>query len=109
MSDKRAKAPPKSLLDAAFQAFERGDLVTARTLAQAVLAGKAGPDEARAARELARGPLAKDVERAVEETPASVAAYLVHKTSIPGKTFWFALLGAGLFIFLLGLAAARGM
>ncbi|MFO0594310.1 MAG: hypothetical protein U0228_03370 [Myxococcaceae bacterium] len=94
----------RSILRAAFAAYERGDSVQARSLAEQVLAGKQGPDEAAAAEALAKELVG---ERAVEATPAGVAAELVSRTGVPPKAYLFAGVAAFAFTVLALIARFR--
>lgn len=100
-----AKEPGKSVLMAAFDAFQRGDMVTTRRLANEVLAGKMGKDDERAAAELAK---LFSVEGApVKEAVEDVARELVLRTKVPPKPYAFAALSLGIFVLLVVLAATR--
>jgi hypothetical protein len=94
-----------SVLRAAYEAFERGDAVTARGLALEVLAGKVGRDDAAVGKELAAA--LSTPEAPVDESPQAVAQDLIARTKVPGKPYVFALLVAAVYALLVGLAAAR--
>ena len=63
----------RSVLKLSYEAFQRGDSVQARQLAQAVLAGKAGKDDEKAAVELS--DLLRADGHEVAPTPAAVGCY----------------------------------
>lgn len=98
-------AEGKSVLRASYEAFERGDVVTARALAQAVLAGKVGHDDAGAAEELSR-KLSTD-EAKVAPTPDAVAKELVSRTIVPPPPYAFVAAVALTFIVLVTIALTR--
>lgn len=75
----------RSMLRAAFNAYDRGDAVQARSLAQAVLAGKVGPDDEKAAADLAKRLTGEGA--AVGETVQAVASELVTRTEVPSKAY----------------------
>lgn len=95
----------RSLLAAAYAAFERGDMVTARRLANEVIAGKAGKGEEQASKELSQ-KLSSELKK-VEDSPLAVAQDLVSRTNVVPKSYWFAALSAGIFVLLVVLAAVR--
>lgn len=99
------KQESRSVLNLAFEAFQRGDSVQARALAKAVLAGKVGKDEDKAASELAK---TLSIEGAVvAETPAAVANELISRTIVPLRPYVFVAAVAFAFISLVILAAWR--
>ena len=103
---KSTKADPsRSLVGLAFEAFEQGDAVQARALAQAVLAGREGPDEAKVAKALAQTLSAAGHE--VEPTPTGVAKDLLSRTIVPPKPYLFVGAVAATFIGLVLLAVFR--
>jgi hypothetical protein len=95
----------RSILKLAFDAYQRGDSVQARELAQAVLAGKLGRGDEAAAPELAKTLSAEG--STITETPAAVAAELVSRTMPPVKSYWFAAAVALTFLTLVILATVR--
>jgi hypothetical protein len=98
-------APQPSLLRAASDAAERGDALTARRLASAVLAGRKTSEDEHAALDLAKELASED--HAVHGTPDGVALELLRRTSAPAKAYAFALLSGGLLLLLVALARAR--
>lgn len=98
-------AEGKSVLRAAYEAFERGDVVTARKLGQAVLAGHVGKDDANAAEELAK-KLSTDALK-IEPTPEAVAKDLVSRTIVPPPPYAFVGAVALTFIVLVTIALTR--
>lgn len=95
----------KSVLKLAQEAFERGDVVEARRLAQAVLAGTLGKDEAKAATELAK--FLSTPEAPVDESPQAVAQELISRTGVPPRPYLFVAAVAAAYIGLVLLAALR--
>lgn len=99
------KQDSRSVLKLSYEAFERGDSVQARELAKAVLAGKVGKDEEKAAAELAK---MLSIEGAVvAETPTAVANELISRTIVPPRPYLFVAAVAFAFITLVILAAWR--
>src|SRR4051812_9164942 len=99
------KQDSRSVLKLSYEAFERGDSVQARELAKAVLAGKVGKDEEKAAAELAK---VLSIEGAVvAETPTAVANEIISRTIVPPKPYLFVAAVAFAFITLVILAAWR--
>jgi hypothetical protein len=98
-------AEGKSVLRASYEAFERGDVVTARSLAKEVLAGRVGKDDASAAEELSK-KLSSD-EAKIDATPEAIAKELVSRTIVPPRPYIF--VGAIVFAFvaLMTLALTR--
>ena len=95
----------RSVLKLSFEAFQRGDSVQARQLAKAVLTGKLGKDDEKAAVDLAR---TLSVEgHVVAETPAAVANELISRTIVPPRPYLFVAAVAAAFICLVILAAWR--
>lgn len=88
-------AEGKSVLRASYEAFERGDVVTARALAQEVLAGRVGKDDQSAAEELSK-KLSTD-ELKIDATPEAIARDLVSRTIVPPRPYIF--VGAVAFAF----------
>jgi hypothetical protein len=110
--DSRAnQSPPKiahakkSVLAAAWNALEGGDVLTARTLAQEVIAGKKGPDDDRVAFELAREMTAAD--GSVGELPEQVAQSIVNRTTVPSRAYVYGAICFAVFLALFGLARTR--
>lgn len=106
-SGKKAQEPTKSrsLLRAAYGAWQQGDVAEARRLATAVVEGKRGPDDDHEALDLAKeltgeGP-------AVNGTPADVAKELLARSTTPGKAYAFAAMSAAVFVLLVTLALTR--
>lgn len=95
----------QSLLASSYAAFERGDMVTARRLANELIAGKAGRGEEQASKELSK-KLSSEVSK-VEDSPLAVAKELVLRTNVVPKAYLFAGLAAGIWIVLVVLAAVR--
>lgn len=100
-----AAEPSKSVLVAAYQAFQRGDMVTARRLCRDVLAGKKGPDDERAAEELSK-TLSSELTP-VGGSVEDVAKDLLSRTKGPPRPYVFALLSTSIFVLLVVLAATR--
>ena len=99
------KQENRSVLKLSFEAFQRGDMVQARALAKAVLAGQVGKDEEKAASELAK---TLSIEGAVvAENPAAVAHELISRTITPLRPYLFVAAVAAGFIGLVILAAWR--
>ena len=99
------KQDSRSVLKLSYEAFERGDSVQTRELAKAVLAGKVGKDEEKAAAELAK---MLSIEGAVvAETPTAVANELISRTIVPPRPYLFVAAVAFAFITLVILAAWR--
>lgn len=95
----------RSILKVAFDAYQRGDSVQARALAQAVMAGKLGRDDEKVASELAATLSGEGAP--IAETPAAVAAEIAARTVPPPKSYWFAAAVAFTFITLVILATVR--
>ncbi len=95
----------RSVLKLSYEAFQRGDSVQARQLAKAVLAGKVGRDDEKAAAELANTLSAEG--HLVAPTPAAVAEELVSRTIVPPRPYLFVAAVAAAFICLVILAAWR--
>lgn len=96
----------RSVLSVAYAAFERGDVVGARELAQQVIAGKVGPGDEKAAVELAK-LLSAEGTPAIAENPAAVAAEIVSRTNVTPKTYLFVGAAALTLTLLAVLAAVR--
>jgi hypothetical protein len=95
----------KSVLRVAYESFQRGDMVQARQLAKAVLEGKVGKDDEKAASELAK---TLSIEGAVvAETPTAVANELISRTIVPPRPYLFVAAVAATFVALVILAAWR--
>ena len=101
----KTAAEGKSVLRASYEAFERGDVVTARALAQQVLAGKVGKDDPSAAEELSRTLSTDDAK--VEATPEAVAKELASRTIVPPRPYLFVASVALAFIILVTIAVTR--
>lgn len=86
----------RSVLKVAFEAYQRGDSVQARSLAQEVLAGKVGRDDEKVAVELAKALQGEGA--VIEANAAAVAKELVTRTLPPSKSYLFA--GAVAFTYL---------
>ena len=86
---------PKSVLEAAWQAFQAGDVVLARRAARQVIAGPREADEA-AAKKLARVLFAGQ-----EATATQVAEDIALRTGVPPRPYWFALVAALIWVGLL--------
>lgn len=95
----------RSVLKLAYEAFERGDAVQARQLAQAVRAGQVGRDDEKVAAELAKQLEGEGAP--MERTPAAVAQELISRTITPGRPYLFVALVAVVFIGLVLLARYR--
>lgn len=95
----------RSVLKLAYEAFERGDVVQARQLAQAVLGGKLGPDEAKEATRLAKH--LGTAESPVDESPQAVAQEIISRTGVPPKPYLMVAVVAVAFLGLLVLAVVR--
>ncbi len=101
----KAQGPAKALTQAAWDALSAGDALTARRLASAVLGGKAGEDEAGAAKKVGK-LLAAEGEKALEE-PAEVARAVLQRTRAPPKAFLLGGVAALIYLLLLVLATVR--
>lgn len=95
----------RSVLKLAAEAFERGDVVEARRLARAVLAGTLGKDEAKAAAELARQ--LSTPEAPVDESPQAVAQELISRSGVPPRPYVFVAAVAAAYVGLVILAVVR--
>lgn len=95
----------RSILRLSYESFQRGDVVQARQLAKAVLEGRVGRDDEKAAGELAA--LLSTDSHVIESTPAAVAAELVSRTIVPPKPYLFVAAVSAIFIALVILAAWR--
>ena len=105
VSPHEPKALPRSVLSAAFELFESGDVLESRRLARAALSGKVGPDDERAAK-----VLAKELSTAGEiigPTVPEVAAAMLLRSRPVGKAYWFAGLSLAILTGLVLLAALR--
>ena len=98
-------AVPRSVLAAAWERFELGDVVEARRLAKAVLQGQVGPDDERVAKSLAKE--LSTPEAAAGETVAQVAEAMLTRTRPVARAYWFALMSLVILTGLVVLAAAR--
>jgi hypothetical protein len=95
----------RSVLQVAYDAFERGDVVLARSLAQQVLAGKVGSGDEKAAVDLAKQLSAEGAP--VSETPPAVAAEIISRTNVAPRTYLFVGAAAATLTLLAVLAAYR--
>jgi hypothetical protein len=95
----------RSVLWAAWERFEHGDVVEARRLAKAVLAGQVGPDDERAARSLAKE--LSTGQRAVADRVPDVAEAMLARTRPLATAYWFALLSLTILSGLVLLAVTR--
>jgi len=98
-------AEGKSVLRASWEAFERGDVVTARSLAREVLAGRVGKDDPSAAEELSK-KLSTD-ELKLDATPEAIAKEIVSRTIVPPRPYIFVGAVAFAFAVLVTLALTR--
>ena len=95
----------RSVLKLSYEAFQRGDSVQARELANAVLAGKVGKDDEKVAVELAK---TLSIEGAVvAENPAAVATELISRTIVAPRPYIFVAAVAAAFLGLVLLAFLR--
>ena len=95
----------RSVLKTAYDAFQRGDMVQARQLAQAVLDGKVGKDDEKAAAELAKKLSIDGVS--IMENPPSVAIEIISRTKVPPRPYLFVAAVAAAFLGLVILAVWR--
>lgn len=95
----------KSVLAVAAAALEVGDIVTARSLAKAVIEGKKGPDDDAVAKRLAKEYSAE--EENVGELPEQVAQAIVNRTVVPPRPYVYAAICLVVFLVLVSLARAR--
>ncbi len=84
---KKKEDQSHSVLKVAYEAFERGDMVQARALAKAVLAGKVGRDDEKVSSEL--GKLLSIEGAVVAETPAAVAQELISRSIVAPRPYVF--------------------
>lgn len=96
--------PRQSILEAAWNAFEAGDMVEARRLATAVVNGQAGRDDEAVAVALAK---AMTGTVAVGESPVDVAKALVERTQVVRKSYMWAAVSLSVFALLVTLALTR--
>lgn len=101
----KAETASHSVLKAAYDAFERGDVVQARSLAREVLAGKVGRDDPAVANELAA--LLSTPTSPVDASPQAVAQDLISRTKVPGKPYVFAVVVGAVYLLLVVLAVVR--
>lgn len=101
----KAETASHSVLKVAYEAFERGDVVQARSLAMEVLAGKVGKDDPAVAKELAA--TLSTPESPVDESPQAVAQDLISRTKVLGKPYLFAGVVGAVYLLLVVLAAIR--
>jgi hypothetical protein len=95
----------RSVLRLSWESFQRGDMVQARQLANAVLQGRVGKDEEKAAVELAKTLSSEG--NVVAETPNAVATEIVSRTIVPPRPYLFVAAVSAVFIALVILAAWR--
>lgn len=95
----------RSLLRAAWEAWEAGDVLTTRRYAREVLAGKRGGDDEHEALDLSKALSVEGVP--VGATPEAVAEHLLARTAVPAKAYAFAGLALSIFLLLLSLAVFR--
>lgn len=95
----------KSVLWVAYEAWQRGDVVEARRLAQAVLAGQRGANEEKAAKELA-AELTSELAP-VPETIEGVAKDLLSRTGVPPKPYLMLAAVAAAYLLLVVIAVTR--
>lgn len=100
MAKGKKKESRQSVLDLAFEAYERGDAVRARALANEVLAGKRGADDEAAAAELA---VTLDAEPSIE----GVARNIASRTVVPPRPYVFVAAVVTAFIILVVIAVTR--
>jgi hypothetical protein len=101
----KAESSSHSVLKVAYDAFERGDAVLARSLALEVLAGKVGKDDPEVAKDLARELSAPGAP--VDESPQAVAQDLLSRTKVLPKPYLFAGVVAAVYLLLVVLATLR--
>ena len=104
-STESTAALSRSVLSAAWERFEVGDVVEARRLAKAVLEGQVGPDDERAAKALAK-ELSTPTSVVGEAVP-EVAAAMLARTRPVATAYWFAVLALAILTGLVVLASAR--
>lgn len=95
----------QSVLKLAYEAFERGDAIQARALANQVLAGKVGKDDEAYAPELATK--LSNEEQVVQPTVEAVAKDLASRTIVQPKPYIMVAVVAAAFLLLAVLAAVR--
>jgi hypothetical protein len=105
MAKGNKQEPSRSVLKLAFEAFQRGDMVQARQLAQAALDGKVGKDDEKYSVELAKTLSIDGV--AIMENPSAVAIEIISRTKVPPKPYLFVAAVAATFLCLVILAAWR--
>lgn len=96
----------RSVLRLAWERFEAGDMVEARRLAGAALAGQVAPDDLEVATQLSR-EMAGTPGLVVDESIASVARAIIERTKPVPRSYLFALLALGVFGLLVILAVTR--
>lgn len=105
MAKGNKQEPSRSVLKLAYESFQRGDMVQARQLAQAVLDGKVGRDDEKAAVELAK---TLSVEgHSIMENPSAVAIELISRTKVPPRSYLLVAAVAATFLGLVILAVWR--
>jgi hypothetical protein len=95
----------RSVLITAYDAFQRGDMVGARKLAQAALDGKLGKGDEKAAVELAKELSIEG--HSIMENPSAVAIELISRTKVPPKPYLFVAAVGATFLGLVLLAVFR--
>lgn len=95
----------RSVLLTSYDAFQRGDMVGARKLAQAALDGKLGKGDEKAAVELAKQLSIEG--HSVMENPSAVAVELISRTKVPPKPYLFVAAVGATFLGLVLLAVFR--
>ncbi len=95
----------RSILKLSYEAFQRGDSVQARKLAKAVLEGKVGKDDEKAAVDLSK--LLSIDGHLIMENPASVATEIISRTIVPPRPYLFVAAVAATFVGLVLLAIWR--
>jgi hypothetical protein len=101
----KAEASSHSVLKVAYEAFERGDAVQARSLAHEVLAGKVGKDDPEVAKWLASE--LSTPEAPVDASPQAVAQDLLSRTKVLPRPYLFAGVVAAVYLLLVVLATLR--
>lgn len=112
--DRKAEAShdewkPKTVLDAAQDAIERGDVVLARQAARKVLAASAHDTTTEAAAQRISKLYAVDGQLALDgnDLVATVAHRIASRAGVPKFPFLFSAISFGLFLFLIALMRLR--
>jgi hypothetical protein len=103
--ESRKEELSRSVLKTAYEAFQRGDMVQARQLAQAALDGKVGKDDEKAAVELSKELSIEG--HSIMENPAAVAIEIISRTKVPPRPYLFVAAVAATFVGLVILAVWR--